>query len=50
MVKTTIRLPRDLWREARIQALDEQTNFQAVLTKALKDYLQAQRKRRGGGK
>lgn len=39
LVKTTLRLPRKLWREARIRALDEGTDFQDLVTRALKSYL-----------
>ena len=38
-VKTTIRFPEDLWRAARIRALDERIDFQAVVIKAIEAYL-----------
>jgi hypothetical protein len=40
-VKTTLRLPADLWRQARIRALDERTDYQAIVARALKAYLAA---------
>ncbi len=43
-VKTSVRLPRDLWREARILAMDENTELQIIVTRALEAYL----KQRGG--
>ena len=44
-VKTSLRLPRSLWREAHIRALDEGTELQAVIAQALAEYL-----RKGGGR
>lgn len=38
-VKCTVKLPRALWREARIRALDEDTEFQEIVAKALTVYL-----------
>lgn len=38
-VKTTIRLPRRLWRDVRIRALDEGRDFQEVVAAALELYL-----------
>lgn len=38
-VKCTVRLPRKLWREARVRALDEGTEFQIIVAKALEAYL-----------
>ena len=39
LVKTTLRLPRKLWRDARVRALDEGTGFQELVTRALESYL-----------
>jgi hypothetical protein len=39
MRKTTLRLNADLWRRARIRALDENLSFQEVVERALKQYL-----------
>jgi hypothetical protein len=34
-VKTTLELPEDLWRAARIRALDERTNLKALIVRGL---------------
>ncbi len=47
MVKTSLKLPRRLWRQAHIRALDEGTQLQVVVTRALAAYL---KKKRGGSK
>ena len=39
MVKTSLRLPRALWRDARVRALDEHLEFQELVAKALEAYL-----------
>ena len=39
MKKTTIRLPEDVWRAARIRALDENRDFQDLVADALQRYL-----------
>jgi hypothetical protein len=46
--KTTIRLPAAVWKAARVRALDEGTDFQAVVTRALEQYLKTALKRREG--
>ena len=38
-VKTSIKLPRRLWRKAHIRALDERTELQIIITRALEAYL-----------
>jgi hypothetical protein len=38
-IKTTIELPRALWRAAKIRAMDDGTNLNDVVTAALKLYL-----------
>ena len=45
MVKTSLKLPRRLWRQAHIRALDDGTQLQVVVTRALAAYL-----KRGGAK
>jgi hypothetical protein len=45
-VKTSIELPEDLWKEAKIRAMDEKSNLQDVIAAALKSYL----KQKGGKK
>jgi hypothetical protein len=47
-VKTSIEIPEDVWRAAKIRAMDEKKNFQDVVADALRDYLKKQKK--GGGK
>jgi hypothetical protein len=44
-VKTSLKIPKALWREARIRAMDEGTEFQIIVSKALEAYL-----KKGGGK
>jgi hypothetical protein len=50
MVKTTINLPEDLWKAAKIRAMDERTDFRSVVIAALEAYLQTDVKPREGGK
>lgn len=38
-VKTSVDLPKTLWREAKIRALDEGTDFRRVVIAALESYL-----------
>lgn len=38
-VKTTLELPEELWRAAKIQAMDERTDLRTVLITALEAYL-----------
>jgi hypothetical protein len=40
-VKTSLALPRKLWRDARIRALDEGLEFQELVARALEAYLKA---------
>jgi predicted DNA binding CopG/RHH family protein len=42
-VKTSLRLPRDLWKAAHVRAMDEGTDLQTIISKALEAYL-----RKGG--
>ena len=50
MVKTTLRLSQDLWRQARVHALDERVSFQDIVERALAQYLRAATKTRGGSR
>ena len=51
MVKCSLRLPEKIWRGAKIRAIDERTEFQIVVARALEMYLKAPPKRRSiGGK
>jgi hypothetical protein len=47
-IKTTLRLSQDLWRQARVRALDERTTFQDIVERALTEYLKDLPKKRGG--
>ncbi|MEZ5285355.1 MAG: hypothetical protein R2712_11235 [Vicinamibacterales bacterium] len=38
-VKTTVELPGELWRAAKIRAMDERTDLRTVLIRALDQYL-----------
>ena len=38
-VKTTVELPEDLWRAAKIRAMDERSDLRSVLIEALAAYL-----------
>ena len=48
MVKTTVELPEPLWREAKIRAMDERTDFRSVVIAALEAHLKNKAKRGGG--
>jgi len=39
VVRTTIELPPDLWRNAKIRAMNDQSNLRAVIIAALRAYL-----------
>ena len=38
-VKTTVELPEELWRAAKIRAMDERADLRTVLIRALENYL-----------
>lgn len=38
-VKTTVELPGDLWRAAKIRAMDERVDLRTVFIRALEEYL-----------
>jgi hypothetical protein len=38
-VKTTVELPGELWRAAKIRAMDERSDLRTVLIRALEHYL-----------
>jgi hypothetical protein len=48
LVKTTMRLPRELWNETRVQALYDRRNAQDLVAEALELYLKTKAKREGG--
>ncbi len=39
LVKTTIAIPRELWREARMRAAADDADFRTVVMRALEAYL-----------
>lgn len=49
-VKTSLKIPRRLWREARIRAMDENTDLQTIVSRALEAYLDGGRAKKGGGR
>ena len=42
-VKTTVDLPEDLWRAAKIRALDERSDLRQIIIAALETYLKIKR-------
>lgn len=42
-VKTTVELPADIWRAAKIRAMDERSDLRTVLIRALETYLKIER-------
>jgi hypothetical protein len=38
-VKTTVDLPEEVWRTAKIRAMDERTDLRSVIVAALRAYL-----------
>lgn len=46
-VKTSLRLPEEVWRAAKVQALDERRDFQDVVADALRAYVKANRRKEG---
>jgi len=49
-VKTSVKLPKALWREASIRALDEGRDLQDVIAAALDFYFKSTPKRQGGAR
>ena len=47
MRKTTLRIDQEVWRAARIRALDERVGFQEIVERALRLYLKMPK---GGGR
>jgi hypothetical protein len=39
IARTTIEFPVAMWRKAKIRAMDERTDFRAIVLKALRAYL-----------
>ncbi len=44
MVKTTLQMPADLWKAAKVRALEERVDLRDVLLAALRLYLGAAKK------
>ena len=47
MVKTTVHLPEDLWRAAKIRAMDERSDLRTLLIRGLERVL-AEKPKTGG--
>jgi hypothetical protein len=47
MVKTTVALPEEIWRAAKVRAMDERSDLRSVVVAALEAYLKP-RRREGG--
>ncbi len=47
VVKTTVHLPEQLWRAAKIRAMDERTDLRSLLIRGLEIVL-AQKPKKGG--
>ena len=43
--KISCKIPRHLWREGKIRAMDENVDFQDIVVRALEAYLQPSAKR-----
>ncbi len=48
MVRTTLLLPQELWRRAKVRAIDE-GDLRTVMIRALEEYLAKSGKHRQGG-
>jgi hypothetical protein len=49
MIRTTLELPEELWRQAKVRALDE-GDLRTVMIRALEEYLARATKPKKGGK
>lgn len=49
LVKTTIAIPRELWRRARVRAAEDDADFRTVVMRALEAYLRPARAPKKGG-
>ncbi len=47
VVKTTVDLPEDLWKAAKIRAMDERTDLRSVIIAALEQHLKTKPKKGG---
>lgn len=39
MVKTSLELPEDLWKAAKVRAVEQRVDFRSVIIAALEEYL-----------
>jgi hypothetical protein len=46
-VKTTVEIPEEVWKAAKVLAVEERSSFQEVVAAALREYL---KRRKKGGK
>ena len=46
-VKTTVELPQELWRAAKLRAMDERSDLRAVVIAALEAYLRSKPRKEG---
>ncbi|MBI4582736.1 MAG: hypothetical protein HY717_01690 [Planctomycetes bacterium] len=44
MIKTTLVLPKDFWKEVKIRAVEEELGIARFIMKALEEYLRAKPK------
>ena len=44
LMKTSLRLPEDLWKRAKIRAIKENIDAQDLVAKAIEDYLKKGRR------
>ena len=49
MIRTTLELPEELWRQAKVRAIDE-GDLRTVMIRALEEYLARPAKPRKGGR
>ncbi len=47
VVKTTVELPEELWRKAKIRAMDDRSDLRSVIISALETHLKKAPKREG---
>jgi len=43
-MKTSIEIPEDVWRAAKIRAMDEKKNLQDIVAEALREFLKKPKK------
>lgn len=43
-IKTSIEIPEEVWRAAKIRAMDEKKNFQDIVAEALAEFVTRKRK------